>query len=289
MRVRRYLITAVFAALAVPPSVPAQQCDLSHAQEPFHLVWPFTMETRQEHEPPPSGPTPNPAREITRFVGARDSQGRYLSRLIYADGSSASSVVDPVAGEETYWNSTSTQAKLLIYPMSVAGRRSCWQVPDSERHPISNGPVTAAPQASCAPTGQTQPSNCRDACDAQRRAKALPPVNNMGFARCGAGQPGPIQENLGIDVIQGEEVHGCRETTTLPDGKRFVTETWYDDHHFPLRGIEAKPDGNKYSREVIRLSWDEPDSSAFRPPKGYEVVRIKMDEVPCEAQGLGSH
>jgi len=288
MRVGRYLTMAVFAALALQPSLPAQQCDPGHAQEPFHLVWPFAMESRQEHEPAPSGPTPNPAREITRFVGARDSQGRYLWRLIYADGSSASLVVDPVAGEEIYWNTTSTQAKLLIHPVSVAGRRSCWQIPESERSAVSNGPVTAAPQASCAPTGQLQPSNCRDACDAQRRSKALPPVK-MGFPRCAPGQPGPIPENLGVEVIQGEEVHGCRETTTLPDGKRFVSETWYDDHSFPLRRIEAKPDGNKYSREVIRLSREEPDPSAFQPPKGYEVVRLKMDEVPCEAQGQGSH
>ncbi len=287
MRTRRYLTTAVFAALALQPSLQAQQCDPSHAHESFRLVWPFTMETRQEHEPAPSGPMPDPAREVTRIVGARDSQGRFLQRLIYADGGSASVVVDPVAGEEIYWNTTSTKAKLLIYPLSVAGRRSCWQIPDSERHPISDGPVTAASQASCAPAGQPQPSNCRDACDAQRRAKAPPPVNNMGFSRCGSGQPGPIPENLGVDVIQGEEVHGCRETTTLSDGRRFVTETWDDEYGFALRRIEAKPDGNKYSREVIRLSREEPDPSAFRPPKGYQLVTLKMDEFPCEGQGQG--
>ena len=288
MRARSYLTAAVFASLALQPSLPAQQCYPSHAQEPFHLVWPFTVETRQEREPAPSDPTPDPAREVTRIVGARDSQGRFLQRLIYADGSSASLVVDPVAGEEIYWNTTSKKAKLLIYPMSVAGRRSCWQVPDSDRHPVSNGPVTAASQASCAPSGKPQPSNCHDAGDAQSRAKALPPVNNMGFARCGASQSGPIPENLGFDVIHGEKVHGCRETTTLPDGSRFVTETWYDEYGFAIRGIEAKPDGNRYSREIIRLSRNEPDPSAFQPPKGYEVVRLKMDEVPCEAQGQGA-
>jgi hypothetical protein len=87
-----------------------------------------------------------------------------------------------------------------------------------------------------------------------------------------------------MSVIQGIAAHRCRRTTPFPIPKEgnVLTEIWSDEYGLSLREIQEYPNGDRFFRELISLSRDEPDLSIFQPPKGYETVTLEMDEVPCE-------
>lgn len=85
-----------------------------------------------------------------------------------------------------------------------------------------------------------------------------------------------------MDVIQGVAAHGCRKTTTFPDGKRKLWEVWFDEHGLTVRDIQEHSDGDRFLKELTGLSLDEPSPSMFRPPEGYEIITLEMHEVPCE-------
>ncbi|HEY6370422.1 MAG TPA: hypothetical protein VIX37_07570 [Candidatus Sulfotelmatobacter sp.] len=152
---------------------------------------------------------PNRTQKNIRVV-AQDSQGRRLYRWISNDGSSHSQVYDPVAAEEIVWNTSCTKAKVLKRPAPVADRRSCWRGRDSEGHIRRDEPRFGVSEFSCSPRGHQ--SGRRDACEAERLANALPPEKE-GFPKCDSAEPGGTAGDLGIDVVQGVEAHGCRTTT----------------------------------------------------------------------------
>ncbi len=276
----RCVTTVVFGALALPISLQAQECSSSRKLPPFHLEWPTTVEYHiHEHH---QG-RPQPEREYV-LVMANDSQGRSLFHYKYADGQSSSWALDPVAAEQIWWETDSTKAKIVKYPTPVADRSSCWRRVWSERSSITGRTLTHEYKTTCAPAGppagQGQFPDCRDACYAERLAGALPP-ENKGFPKCDA--PGGIAEDLGMSVIQGIAVRGCRRTSPslLKDGN-VLSENWSDEYGLSLRKIEESPNGDRFLTELISLSRDEPDLSIFQPPKGYETVALEMDESPCE-------
>lgn len=282
MWVSRYTTTTVLAALSLQLSVQSQECSSERGRGQFHLFWPYTAEYREKHESTDYGGKSNPPQEQIRVV-AQDSQGRNLSRWMSADGNSHSQVGDPVAGEGIFWNTRSPKAKVVKSPTAVPGRRSCWEGPGSrgsEAHLNTDEPHVGWSRFSCAPAGQ-YPAQCRDACEAERRANALPP-EKKGFPKCHPAEPGGTAEDLGMDVIQGIPAHGCRTTTPLANRKRKLKEIWSDDYGLTLRDIQEHSTGDKFFKELISLSRDEPGLSTFRPPSGYELVRLQMDEVPCE-------
>lgn len=279
MLAHRYVITALFAALAFQTSVRAQQCDSGSGRIPIHLDWPYTAEFHlHEHNPE----KPKPERDYFRF-DANDSQGRTLVRFTEADGQSSSQVFDPVAAEQTWWASYSTSAKLVKYPTPFADRSSCWRRQWSERSTTGHS-LGFDLKTSCAPAGlppgQGQYPNCRDVCYADRLAKAVSP-EKKGFPKCVAA-PGGTAEDLGMSAIQGIEIHGCRNEWEAPNAGKVVQEIWSDEYGLPLRQIDEHANGYKSSEELIRLSRDEPDVSNFQPPRGRESVTLEMDEVPCE-------
>jgi hypothetical protein len=92
-----------------------------------------------------------------------------------------------------------------------------------------------------------------------------------------------------MDVIQGVAAHGCRTTTPFPKGGRKVREIWSDDYGLTLRRTEEDPTDAKYHEELISVNRDEPSLSTFQPPKGYEIVTLEFDEVPCPEQEAPSH
>src|SRR5579862_1608002 len=275
------LTTAVFAVLALQSSLPAQaqECRPSSGREAFHLGWPYTAEYHDKNGTIVEG-KPGPIKEDVTVV-AEDSQGRFFMRFTTPDGRSRTRVLDPVAGQEIRWNTDSTKAKILKYATPVAGRPSCWRGPSSsERSPSTGRSWIEESQAACSPAGQKQPLSCRDICEAERLAKALPPEKN-GFPKCDAAL-GETTEDLGMSVIKDIAAHGCRTTRLLPKEGNVLIENWSDDYGLTLREIQERSNGLKSLRELISLSRDEPSLSIFQPPRGYEIVTLEMQEVPCK-------
>lgn len=275
MGMRRYIVTAVFAVLVVQASLRAQQeCDASHKRKPLHLNWPSTAEFHlHEHNPE----KPNPERDYFRFE-ADDSQGRLLVRYTEADGQSSSHVFDPVAAHEIWWATYSTNAKLIKYPTPFADRSSCWRRPWSERSTTGHY-LGYDFKTGCAPDGPYQATNCRDVCYADRLAKARPPEKKE-FPKC-IPPLGGTTEDLGMSVIQGIEIHGCKNEWEAPNLGR-AQEIWSDEYGLTLRQIDENPSGDKATSELIHLSREEPDPSVFQPPKGYTTVTLDLEEVPCD-------
>lgn len=249
----RYLTMVFFAALPLQ----AQQCPPNGEREVFHRGWSYTAHYREKQRP-----------ELEAVsVLAEDSHGRFLNRYTRADGDSSSTVYDPVAEQEAHWDTGSMKVKIVKYSMPVEGQRTCWRSPWSERF--------------CAPAGEAQGAFCRDACYAERLAKA-PPPEKKGFTKCDA-PPGGTAEDLGMSAIQGIAAHGCRLTAPSSlGGANIITENWFDEYGLSLRIIIDSPSGNRFLKELISLSRDEPDVSTFRPPSGYAVVMQEAEEVTCK-------
>jgi hypothetical protein len=274
----RCVATAVFAALALPISLQAQEC--SSERESIHLEWPSTAEyhLHEHHQDRPESD-----RDYV-LVMAIDSQARDLSRYTFADGQSSSHVFDPVAAQQIWWGTDSTKAKILKYPTPVAGRASCWRRAGSERSSRTGRTVRYEYKTNCEPAGppagQGQFPECRDVCYTERLANALPP-EKKGFPKCDPA-PGGTAEDIGVSVIQGIAAHGCRKTAPFFTAGNALTENWSDEYGLTLRKIEEYPNGDRFLTELISLSRDEPDLSIFQPSKGYETVTLELDEVPCE-------
>jgi len=278
----RYLATAVLASLALHISLRAQECGSSSGWKPIHLEWPSIAEyhLHEHHQDRPE------AERDYVLVMANDSQGRLLSHYKFADGQSSSHVFDPVAAQQIWWGTGSAKAKIVKYPTPVADRSSCWRRPWSERSSTTGRTSSTEYKSNCGPAGppigQGQTIDCRDACYTERLAKALPP-EKKGFPKCDPA-PGGTAEDLGMSTIQGITVHECRRTTPFLKEGNVVTEDWSDEYGLSLREIKEYSKGDKFLRELISLSRDEPDVSMFQSPPGYESVTLEMDEVPCEKQ-----
>jgi len=255
----RYLPMALLAALALQSFLQGQQCSSGGDLEASHRGWPYTARYHEKQRP-----------ELERvIIVAMDSHGRFLTSYTSADGSGTSIVNDPVAEQEVHWDTSTKKVKIVKYSTPLEGRRSCWQSAWSHRF--------------CSPAGEVQGAFCRDACYIERLAKALPPEKN-GFLKCNAPQGGTA-EDLGTSVILGIPAHGCRTTYPSAFGDaNLITEAWSDEYGLNLRSTTEDPSGKyaRYFREIISLSRDEPDVSAFQPPSGYAVVMQDAEQVPCK-------
>jgi hypothetical protein len=286
----RYLSMAVLAGLSLQTPLQAQQCDSRNGQAAFHLGWPYTVEYHDKNGRIGADGKPAPDQEDVTLV-AEDSQGRVLYRWTSTDGRFSARIYDPVAAQEIWWSTDSTKVKIVKYATPVAGRRSCWQSSFSDRYALTGRPLQQTYQAFCAPAGhQGQPAGCYDVCETEHLGKALPP-EKQGFPQCenGIGVSGEDRgkivvpaEDLGILEIQGIPARGCRRTLPRPNQGSVVSENWSDDYGLELRQSQEFSSGLKGSRDLISLSREEPDPSVFQPPKGYEVVTLEMDEVPCK-------
>jgi hypothetical protein len=234
---------------------------------------------------------------------ARDSQGRNVSASTqFTMRPSVYSIAeDPVAGTHTVWNSSSKQAKTLIFPTAVAGRDSCWRITLEDQKHVPGEPQIGFFWASCRPAGEHQISRC-----AEHDKAVGPPPDDSPEAKATytdclrtvqsmivSGKISEQDEDLGTDTIQGFPAQGCRVTTIAADGKH-ISEYWFTkigterrNLGLTLRSVKEYPssaeDGTiKETREVAKLTLGEPDPALFLPPKDYEIKQISMHEVPCE-------
>jgi hypothetical protein len=280
MQACRCITTTVLASLALAVSIPAQDRSSLHQWNPLRLEWPSTAEYRcHEHH----HDRPKAERDYVHIM-ANDSQGRILDTYKYADGQSSSHVLDPVASEEIWWGTYTTKAKVVNYPTPVPGRPSCWQSSGTERSATTGRTVRYEYKINCQaagpPAGQGQAPNCRDSSYAERLAAALPP-EKTGFPKCDA-SPGGTAEDLGMSTLQGIAVHGCRRTTPFPNVGEVRTEEWIDEYGLTVRDAKEYQNGDKFLRELVSLSRDEPDLSVFQPPRASESMKLEMEEVPCQ-------
>jgi hypothetical protein len=108
--------------------------------------------------------------------------------------------------------------------------------------------------------------------------------------------PAPVQRSrpnihdLGGILIQGVEAHGQRITRTIAVGEVgndqsivTVEENWMA----PSLGLELRqstedPRTGKRTRELVNLTFEEPDPSLFQPPPEYNVTTEELHPVACK-------
>lgn len=88
------------------------------------------------------------------------------------------------------------------------------------------------------------------------------------------------QEDLGTREMDGFEVHGIRETQTLPaDGGGqpvvITDEYWYSDYlHLNMVVKHSDPRTGSVTMALTRVSQEEPDPSLFAIPNGYKPLSM---------------
>jgi hypothetical protein len=95
----------------------------------------------------------------------------------------------------------------------------------------------------------------------------------------------PVEEDLGVDTINGIEAHGTRTTTTLralPFAR--VTERW-TAVEAGLKGLTVRemtfdPRSGTWTRELTRFKQGAPDPALFSPPSDYEIGEPKLAYDP---------
>lgn len=112
-----------------------------------------------------------------------------------------------------------------------------------------------------------------------RRPPATEPPGQMDASAAGANLPlsqFAKQEDLGTKAIDGLQVHGVRETQTIPatDGGQPVIVTdeyWYSDYlHINVVVKHNDPRTGSITNTVTQISQGEPDPSLFTVPDGYK-------------------
>lgn len=177
-------------------------------------------------------------------------------------------VFDPVAGTTSSWDSQNGVATIMPSPPRQTRGPSCWvPVPAANGSASDGEPTPATPQPPPAPAGLSAIVNGR-------------PVNEtITF------------EDLGTETILGLPAHGIRITRTTPanendSASRLVRtkETWRLNAHgvnLTAREVEDDPNAGKHSRELVNLTFGEPDPAEFQLPPEYRIATQEMHEVPC--------
>ena len=88
------------------------------------------------------------------------------------------------------------------------------------------------------------------------------------------------EEDLGTRRMEGVEVHGTRDTQTIPaeaNGGKEVTvvdEYWYcEDLRLNMLTIHKDPRTGEQTTTVTQLNRSEPDPAIFEIPQGYKVIQ----------------
>ena len=222
-------------------------------------------------------------------VRAIDAQGRSMSAFTNIPTApeettvTSFSVVDPVAGTSTSWDSGTHQAKVVKQPPRTANstKGTCW--------------ITTPENVSVAFTGPAVDGQSKEVAGPEAVATKTP---SAPAARTNAISKETATEDLGTAVIDGLEAHGKRYTTTTPIGAAgndqplvSTRETWWADTHsigMSVREFNNDPVNGKYTRELVKLSLEEPDPALFEPPDGYEILTQEMHQVPCQHPGVNA-
>jgi hypothetical protein len=113
-----------------------------------------------------------------------------------------------------------------------------------------------------------------------RPPSSLPP-EAVSIPLVGSSPPSPYvkEEDLGTRRMEGVDVHGFRETQTIPaesnGGKELtvVDEYWYsDDLRLNMLAIHKDPRTGEQTTTVTQVTRGEPDTAIFEIPSGYTVI-----------------
>jgi hypothetical protein len=116
-----------------------------------------------------------------------------------------------------------------------------------------------------------------------RRPPSTEPPGQMDASAAGANMPlsqFTKQEDLGTREMDGLQVHGVRETQTLPasgDGQPVVVtdEYWYSDNlHLNVRMKHSDPRTGSVTTTLTQVSQEEPDPALFAIPNGYKPISM---------------
>jgi hypothetical protein len=236
------------------------------------LKTPYTAEFRITEVKPPGDATTT--REFIEDT-AVDAKGRTMTATTAIppsnDGTPTTTVhvFDPVAGTSSSWDSRTSVATVVKRASGESKGPSCWvAVPDNGSSPPDDSSDAKGKPAPAAPTGLS--------------------------VRITSAKPMPVEtatKDLGIEDIQGFQAHGVRVTQTIPAGAMgnnepivSTKETWKMNANpigLIVREVDDDPRTGKRTRELVKLSFGEPDPGVFRPPAGYRISSQEMQEIPC--------
>ena len=114
-----------------------------------------------------------------------------------------------------------------------------------------------------------------------RPPSALPPeVGSIPLNGSSPASPYVKEEDLGTRKMEGVDVHGIRDTQTIPaetNGGKEVTvvdEYWYsEDLRLNMLAIHNDPRTGEQTTTVTQVDRSEPDPAVFEIPSGYKVIR----------------
>ena len=108
-----------------------------------------------------------------------------------------------------------------------------------------------------------------------RPPSAVPPLAGSSPA-----SPYVKEEDLGTRKMEGVDVHGIRNTQTIPaeanGGKEItvVDEYWYsEDLRLNMLVIHKDPRTGEQTTTVTQVDRSEPDPAIFEIPSGYKIIR----------------
>ena len=171
------------------------------------------------------------------YVSEFDSQSRLLRVTTELEsGLTVGEFDNLVAETTTVWNSQSKHAKVLSYPMPVAGRESCWTTPMEEQRAFPGEPIVGLVQVKCKPAGEVQTSECptyREAVNPPLSDIPKPDFTRVTYDYCLSSLkhiilPGKLSEkdeDLGTETTRGLEAQGCR-TINIAAGGTYITDKW---------------------------------------------------------------
>jgi hypothetical protein len=116
------------------------------------------------------------------------------------------------------------------------------------------------------------------------------PVEMPDAMKMPRGGSKPVTQNLGTDTILGLEVRGSRTTFTTPAGTIGNSEAMVRTQELWMptkpgvvaiaRTVIDDPWSGKTTRELVDLDLNEPQTSVFQPPPGYEIVKGELPPCP---------
>jgi hypothetical protein len=114
-----------------------------------------------------------------------------------------------------------------------------------------------------------------------RPPSALPPeVGSIPLIGSSQASPYVKEEDLGTRRMEGVDVHGTRDTQTIPaeanGGKEItvVDEYWYsEDLRLNMLAIHKDPRTGEQTTTVTQVDRSEPDPAIFEIPSGYKVIQ----------------
>lgn len=265
---RSKAVVGLFSLVGALSAAPLSGQDGISNPPPRRIGPPYTAEFKiSETKVQPDGSVQT--RESQETV-AVDLAGRKLTATTSAPGDgdndqagvTKSTVVDPAVRTTTRWSSQVPVVTVIRQPDEVPPEQSCW-IPVEQ----------AAPQA-------TEPEPAVRVVPAPTQLSAAPvPAPPKAVKRS--------TEDLGIATIGGMQAHGTRLTeTTLTgaDPAMSTKETWMVSAHgigLVAREIDDDPQGGKLIRELVSLTYGEPDARLFQPPAEYRQSIQEMRRVAC--------